>query len=599
MHKTSWVALLLIGVTATVVGHVSARGDDDGGIASGSADCDLAPTLPFGVTAFDTSSSSLTVNVTSSGACSTHAIYRATWFTFVAPETANYTFSTCSGSSWDTRIALFSSCPDTGTAIACNDDACSLQSAATSSLTKGSSCRVLVGGFGPSHAGSGALSVSVALPGGGSSGADVIVGAIPSVVDHGAVTSGGKTILAYSVGTTSCNIGTEQLEWFQSPDNRHPFITQNMFRHRDGRLEQIGMSWGKHGFFALQGSLCGACEPSSSGSYLGVGCSDPYSAFLNGFQLGLGTRSEVNAATGYFPGAYNETVPAASATIDRRLQVNADDMNPSLNAGAAYLVEAQYIHAQDAAIGNDNNNASWRPVSVGALVGGTYPLTTTGSTFVQQCAIEAWPSLNPEVELSVADIEGDGRLILGCFVRDNGNGTWRYEYAVQNLNSDRSGDSFTVAVEPGTTISNIGFRDVDYHSGDPYDPTDWSPLVAGGSITWRGGDFATNPNANALRFATMYNFWFDADRPPSPSIAQMGLFKPGPAGAATHASFKAKAPVAPQRSGDINGDGAVDAIDLSILLAAWGTGGQADLSGDGVVDGVDLAALLAQWRTSP
>jgi hypothetical protein len=40
----------------------------------------------------------------------------------------------------------------------------------------------------------------------------------------------------------------------------------------------------------------------------------------------------------------------------------------------------------------------------------------------------------------------------------------------------------------------------------------------------------------------------------------------------------------------------VDAADLSILLAAWGTSDPvADINGDGTVDGTDLTTLLANW----
>ncbi len=435
--------------------------------------------------------------------------------------------------------------------------------------------------------------------GGGNAGADVIVGAIPSIASYGSVVSAGQTIMAYAVGTTSCNIGTAQLEWFASPNNRHPFIPQNMFRHKDGRLEQIGMSWGKHGFTALQGTLCGSCQASSTGTYLGIGCSDPYSASLNGSQSGLGARSEVNAATGYFPGTYNQGMPAAPATIGRRLQVNANDLNPSLNAGATYFVEAQYIHAQDAAAGNDDNNASWRTFTVGALTSGAYALTTTGPTVQQKCAIEAWPTLNQAVQLVTADVPNDGRFILGYFTRNNGNGTWRYEFAIQNLNSDRSGGRFSVPVGTGATITNIGFRDVNYHSGDPYSPTDWTATVANGAITWQGGEHSVSPNGNALRYSTMYNFWFDANVPPASASVTLGLFKPGQAGAPNSVQFAAVGPSSPSRPADLNGDGQVNAADLSLMLAAWGSAGAADLNRDGSVNGLDLTDLLAQWSTTP
>lgn len=48
--------------------------------------------------------------------------------------------------------------------------------------------------------------------------------------------------------------------------------------------------------------------------------------------------------------------------------------------------------------------------------------------------------------------------------------------------------------------------------------------------------------------------------------------------------------------GDIDGDGVVNSVDLSLLLGAWGTNsGAPDLNGDGVVNAGDLAALLGSW----
>ncbi|MFO0829616.1 MAG: LamG-like jellyroll fold domain-containing protein [Phycisphaerales bacterium] len=52
---------------------------------------------------------------------------------------------------------------------------------------------------------------------------------------------------------------------------------------------------------------------------------------------------------------------------------------------------------------------------------------------------------------------------------------------------------------------------------------------------------------------------------------------------------------APSCTGDLNGDGVVNAQDLGILLGAWGTGGVGDINGDGVVDAQDLGILLGAW----
>lgn len=48
--------------------------------------------------------------------------------------------------------------------------------------------------------------------------------------------------------------------------------------------------------------------------------------------------------------------------------------------------------------------------------------------------------------------------------------------------------------------------------------------------------------------------------------------------------------------GDVNGDYVVNAADLSLLLAAWGTPGPGDFDGDGLVGAADLSVLLLNWR---
>jgi hypothetical protein len=48
-------------------------------------------------------------------------------------------------------------------------------------------------------------------------------------------------------------------------------------------------------------------------------------------------------------------------------------------------------------------------------------------------------------------------------------------------------------------------------------------------------------------------------------------------------------------NGDFNGDGAVDASDMTILLSSWGSNGSADINADGIVGSEDLAARLSFW----
>ncbi len=50
---------------------------------------------------------------------------------------------------------------------------------------------------------------------------------------------------------------------------------------------------------------------------------------------------------------------------------------------------------------------------------------------------------------------------------------------------------------------------------------------------------------------------------------------------------------------DLDGNGAVDAADLGILLGSWGSRGDADLDGSGSVDAGDLAVMLGAWGGCP
>lgn len=60
----------------------------------------------------------------------------------------------------------------------------------------------------------------------------------------------------------------------------------------------------------------------------------------------------------------------------------------------------------------------------------------------------------------------------------------------------------------------------------------------------------------------------------------------------------AGAAMSPLMKVDANNDGALNALDLAAVLAAWGVGDcDADLTVDGVVDGSDLSMLLSVWGT--
>jgi hypothetical protein len=433
-------------------------------------------------------------------------------------------------------------------------------------------------------------------------GPDVIVGDLSDILRWG----GDATRQSYSVGTTSCNIGTMRLDWF-SNSNRKPVIGQNLYRYKvvngSGRFEQIGQSWLKHGFFALSQSLCSPCNDSTNGSQLGVGCSDPYSASLNGEQGRLGPRSHVNASTGFYPwpftnpGAGYMVPPAAEAVFGRRLVVRNDDLNPALNAGARYFAEAQYVTGDEPAWGNNHNNVSYRRANVTGS-GTNFNIAFAAPTVRQNPAVYAWRDvIDSGVQIQEQIIRNDGSMIVANNVTTLADGRFAYEYAIFNNTSDRAAGSFSVPVCDGATITDVGFTDVSYHSGEPQNSTDWVVEIGNGRVTWRTAEtFAQNPNANALRWGTMYNFRFISDRGPGTRAGQanVGLFKPG---SPAQAVFSVRSP-ALCCPADFSGNGTLDFFDYLDYVQAYAANDlRADFNADGTLDFFDYLDFVDAFNS--
>jgi hypothetical protein len=184
------------------------------------------------------------------------------------------------------------------------------------------------------------------------------------------------------------------------------------------------------------------------------------------------------------------------------------------------------VSPDEAAAGNQDNNASYRE------------LATNGTSFsllapIQRMkpAIEAWAACELGVSIAKTHVPNDGLFDIASKVTSLGGGQYHYEYAVHNLNSHRSCGSFSIPVG-AATITNVGFHDVTYRNGDGesnvnYSGTDWTVTISGGVLTWATETQLTNPNANALRWGTTYNFRFDADAPPTAGTAALGLWRPG------------------------------------------------------------------------
>ncbi|MFL6210159.1 MAG: hypothetical protein ACJ74W_14990 [Pyrinomonadaceae bacterium] len=381
-------------------------------------------------------------------------------------------------------------------------------------------------------------------------GPDVIVGDLSGLTQPNA-NSGTQVGLA--VATDSCNAGTVDLDWFASPDNDHPVIPQNLYRlsggaTNDERFEQIGQSSVKHAFTALTNNICGFGCNGVGGSHLGSGCSDPYSASLNSGGSGhtLGSRAWINPFTGAYPRGDSATPPNSHTGHthtgpSHRILVEINDLSTTLNPGATYYVEAQYITPHEyvwcqahPTQCNMYNNVSHRQY----LVTGTgSPFSFSAGSFTtvrEKPAIAAWTGATT-VQIEPAP-GSDGISLVDYKVTNPSPGVWHYEYAIYNQNLDRAIQSFSVPVGGGVILSNIGFHAPPQHPGwagdgtvgnAGYSSTPWTQTLGAGALSWNTETFAQNQNANAVRWGTLYNFRFDSDSPPQPTNATIGFFKTG------------------------------------------------------------------------
>jgi hypothetical protein len=401
-------------------------------------------------------------------------------------------------------------------------------------------------------------------------------------------------IRAYSLGSNTCNVGEANLLW---TNDGTPGLAMNMYRLHGGRLEQIGMSWLKTACCAAASNGCGMSCNGVNGNMLGVGCLDVYSAGWNAIQSNLSPRSGINAYTGTFSpipgGTFND--------LTRRLQVAEADMSSTTYPGALYFIEGQYISTDDAAAGRALNNASYKRVTVGA----TFALTLQGTMNTNRPAIYAWldhglgvNTPDPAVQVSAVDVPGEGRFHLAAKVTNLGGGRYRYDYALHNLNSHRSAASFRVPIPDGGVLTNVYFHDVDYHSGEPYDPANWNATIGNLCVTWNSPQtFAQNANTNALRFGTMYNFSLEVDSPPATGAVRIGLFRPGDPESLTAA---APVPAACALAGDVAPDGQFDSVDLGAfvecLLGGVSSGNCqcADIDQDCVIGDADVNGMVSR-----
>ena len=401
----------------------------------------------------------------------------------------------------------------------------------------------------------------------------------------------------YAWGSYTCNIGGASLSW---SNGGSPALAMNGYRLHGGRLTQIGQGFCKHACCAGNGAGCGlAC--STTGFGLHAGCLDVYGAGFNGGTTRLGPRSGIDAYASTFT-----TIPAGTGdAIWRHVQIAVADMDAVTFAGAQYFAEGEYVCLEEP-FANKLNNASYRPMLV-ANTGAapTFAWTATGTTGAMRPAIYAWREhglgLN-QVDTSVtivnADVPGEGRFVGAGKVTNLGNGTWRYDYALFNLNSHRSGAGLNVPIRSDALVTNFGFSAPLYHSGEPYSNAPWTSAKIGAAVVFNSPEkFAGNPNTNALRWGTMYNYWFTANVAPEPALGSVSvaLFRPGTPSSITISGLPVPEQQPPCRA-DFDASGTLAVQDIFTFIAAWFADDlRSDWNGVGGITQQDIFDYLAAW----
>jgi hypothetical protein len=488
------------------------------------------------------------------------------------------------GSSMDTVVQVFANSGSLpGASLGCNDDFCGTGSQLDiTNNTSGGTYWIRVAGKNNAR-GSFALATTfisdpppppVEIPS-PSLGPDVTIGNLYDIGAYGTTTFNGVAYSGFAVGTDSWNIGDRPAVWISS-NNQHPVIGQQMYKLKNGRFEQIGLSWVKHGFLATNSAAFQAnmawptttppffCTSSGAGgAALGVNCSDLYTSGLNGGRSYLGPRYDINPINGTFtypwkPLVNNFTPSEGADKASRRIMVKNSDLGDTT---ARYFVDSTYITPDDAQWNNGRNNYTTREITVPAAG------TTSAPGFLtpdirRTAAIQRWAFVDPTVVLVPVDfteivttvndtlsnppgprtINVQGRFFVASKVTDNGNGTWNYEYAIQNINSHRGIGTVVIPSSGNAVVTAAASVAPMYHSGDRVANNPWIANNGAGYIGWTtdsnyptttiipgapvASQTVTGVGPNFIRWGALHNYRFTSSKPPVSGSIKLGLSRP-------------------------------------------------------------------------
>jgi hypothetical protein len=324
------------------------------------------------------------------------------------------------------------------------------------------------------------------------------------------------------------NVGSADVPWWeqftepQPPygNDQHPYLVWNLYRlSAAGQLEMIATSALKHAYFTIN---VGADCPCPGGNILWAGCEDVYGAFSNDLGQYLAGRDEVVPASGlwgrcgsFFDPECDGLQSQSSTNYQHRMQLMESELNSSLHSGARFFIEAWYVVRDDSDI---FNAMGWREINP-TWNGFNWNFPTVGS-MVQGRLADHWAGAGSAAAHRLGGFDsGAGTIRVAARVSDLGNGQWRYDYLVSNVDfvqatvtgqdpdldvTDVSSIAgFRVPMDPALVLDDIDMARADRMSGQP-----WGWDRASHHLGW------SDPGDTPLNWGRSFRFSFVADSPP-------------------------------------------------------------------------------------
>lgn len=364
---------------------------------------------------------------------------------------------------------------------------------------------------------------------------------------------------------TSTALHAADIPWYRKfsaarapyDNDQHPLLIWNLYRiDSAGRIEQVGRSAVKHAFVSTNTNCTpGPGSNNSTGSILGLGCSDTYSTGNNDGIQNLGPRSEILPAKGLW-GRCGSTADPDCNLVENGISGNDFDQRlvvreSQIPAGNSYYMESWYVVRDD--INIYNTMASW-PVTFSYSGSGPWSVSN-GSPWALGPAINLW--VNPATTSAFqknSEIAGsEGRARVAVKVTVLGGNQWRYDYAVMNFDFARAVTTGTPAYGDDSTaaqrfrvVHNFGFDRFSvplpsgsvttgsqtFHDGDLDSANDWGGSSKAGAMNWVAPVNAAPPAGvppvrNPLNWGTLFRFSVITDRPPVAGTAQLHVAQAG------------------------------------------------------------------------